>query len=67
LGDALRIRRYRPGDASVPRRVFASSVSLRAERFSLASGFVIEVRQEVERAGLILRNARMRKVLTDAG
>ena len=43
-----------------------ANVSLRAERFFLASGFVIEVRQEVERAGVMLRNARMRKVLTAA-
>ena len=43
-----------------------ANVSLRAERFFLASGFVIEVRQEVERAGVMLRNARMRKVLTTA-
>lgn len=43
-----------------------ANVSLRAERFFLASGFAIDVRQEVERAGVILRNARMRKVLTAA-
>lgn len=43
-----------------------ANVSLRAERFFLASGFAIEMRQEVERAGVILRNARMRKVLTAA-
>ena len=43
-----------------------ANVSLRAERFFLASGFLIEMRQEVERAGVMLRNARMRKVLTAA-
>lgn len=38
-------------------------VSLAAEPFFAAQGFVVEERQEVERAGVVLRNARMAKAL----
>ena len=38
-------------------------VSLAAEPFFAAQGFVVQERQEVERAGVVLRNARMAKAL----
>ena len=38
-------------------------VSLAAEPFFAAQGFVVQERQEVERAGVVLRNARMDKAL----
>ena len=38
-------------------------VSLTAEPFFAAQGFVVEQRQEVVRTGVVLRNARMAKVL----
>jgi len=38
-------------------------VSLAAEAFFTAQGFAIEQRQEVERAGVVLRNARMSKAI----
>ena len=41
-----------------------ANVSLTAESFFLQHGFAVEARQEMERAGVLLRNARMRKVLT---
>ncbi|MBU0828861.1 MAG: GNAT family N-acetyltransferase [Gammaproteobacteria bacterium] len=40
-----------------------ADVSLAAERFFVASGFVVQERQQVERAGVVLRNARMAKAL----
>ena len=39
-------------------------VSLAAEPFFAAQGFVVEERQQVERAGQMLRNARMARALT---
>ena len=39
-------------------------VSLAAEPFFAAQGFAVEARQQVERAGQVLRNARMAKALT---
>ncbi len=38
-------------------------VSLTAEPFFAAQGFVVQERQQVERAGVVLRNARMAKAL----
>jgi len=38
-------------------------VSLSAESFFAAQGFVVEARQQVERAGVVLHNARMAKAL----
>ncbi|MNV94236.1 putative acyltransferase [compost metagenome] len=38
-------------------------VSLTAEPFFAAQGFVVQERQQVERAGVVLRNARMAKTL----
>lgn len=38
-------------------------VSLVAEAFFAAQGFAVEERQEVQRAGMVLRNARMVKAL----
>lgn len=38
-------------------------VSLTAEPFFAAQGFVVEARQQVERAGVVLHNARMAKAL----
>lgn len=38
-------------------------VSLTAEPFFSAQGFVVQARQQVERAGVVLRNARMAKSL----
>lgn len=38
-------------------------VSLTAEPFFAAQGFVVEERQQVQRAGVVLRNARMAKAL----
>ncbi|GAB1386728.1 hypothetical protein MASR1M59_18760 [Melaminivora sp.] len=38
-------------------------VSLAAEAFFAAQGFVVEQRQEVQRAGQVLCNARMAKML----
>lgn len=38
-------------------------VSLTAEPFFAAQGFVVELRQQVERAGVVLHNARMAKTL----
>ncbi|SFC60512.1 Acetyltransferase, GNAT family [Polaromonas sp. OV174] len=43
-------------------RLFAD-VSLRAEPFFSRHGFVLEARQQVERRGVVLRNARMYKLL----
>ncbi len=40
-----------------------SDVSLAAEAFFAAHGFAVEQRQDVPRNGVVLRNARMRKVL----
>ena len=39
-------------------------VSLAAEPFFTAQGFVVEARQAVERAGIVLHNARMGKSLS---
>lgn len=41
-------------------------VSLTAEPFFAAMGFVVQERQEVQRAGVVLRNARMDKTLAPA-
>ena len=41
-----------------------ANVSLRAEAFFAGHGFVVETRQVVERDGVALRNARMRRVNT---
>ena len=38
-------------------------VSLTAEPFFAAQGFSVQERREVERAGVVLRNARMEKTL----
>ncbi|WP_298210913.1 hypothetical protein [Acidovorax sp.] len=38
-------------------------MSLRAEPFFAVHGFVVEQRQQVERRGVVLRNARMAKQL----
>ena len=38
-------------------------VSLTAEPFFAAQGFVVQERQQVERAGVVLHNARMAKAL----
>ncbi|MGQ2978798.1 MAG: GNAT family N-acetyltransferase [Polaromonas sp.] len=43
-----------------------ADVSLTAEPFFIKSGFAIERRQQVERAGVVLANARMWKVLAPA-
>lgn len=40
-----------------------ADVSLTAEPFFGKSGFVVEARQQVERLGMVLGNARMRKML----
>lgn len=40
-----------------------ADVSLTAERFFAASGFVVQARQQVERAGVVLHNARMAKTI----
>jgi len=42
-------------------------VSLTAEPFFAAQGFVVQERQQVERAGVVLRNARMAKSLAVGG
>lgn len=42
-------------------------VSLTAEPFFAAMGFGVQERQEVQRAGVVLRNARMDKVLAPLG
>lgn len=44
-----------------------ADVSLTAEPFFIQSGFTVERRQQVERAGVVLANARMSKVLAPAG
>lgn len=44
-----------------------ADVSLTAVPFFAAQGFVVEARQEVVRAGVVLRNARMAKALGLAG
>lgn len=44
-----------------------ADVSLTAEPFFASKGFVVEARQEVVRAGVVLRNARMAKALGLAG
>lgn len=44
-----------------------ADVSLTAEPFFAATGFVVHQRQEVVRAGAVLRNARMAKTLAIAG
>jgi putative acetyltransferase len=41
----------------------SAQVSLRAEPFFTRHGFELEARQVVERQGVLLRNARMRRVL----
>lgn len=43
-----------------------ADVSLRAEPFFAANGFVVEQRQQVERRGVVLCNARMAKTLAMA-
>lgn len=43
-----------------------ADVSLTAEPFFAATGFVVHQRQEVVRAGAVLRNARMAKTLVTA-
>lgn len=43
-----------------------ADVSLTAEPFFSKSGFTVERRQQVERAGVVLGNARMRKALAIA-
>jgi putative acetyltransferase len=40
-----------------------ADVSLTAEPFFAASGFVVQARQQVQRAGVVLHNARMAKQL----
>lgn len=40
-----------------------ADVSLTAEPFFAKSGFAVEIRQQVERQGVVLRNARMAKTL----
>jgi putative acetyltransferase len=40
-----------------------ADVSLAAEPFFAASGFTVQARQQVERQGVVLHNARMAKVL----
>jgi putative acetyltransferase len=40
-----------------------ADVSLAAEPFFAACGFVVQARQQVERHGMVLRNARMAKAL----
>lgn len=40
-----------------------ADVSLAAEPFFAARGFAVETRQAVERAGVVLHNARMGKAL----
>ena len=40
-----------------------AQVSLTAEPFFAAQGFAVEARQQVERAGVVLHNARMAKAL----
>jgi putative acetyltransferase len=44
-----------------------ADVSLTAEPFFAKSGFVVEARQQVERHGVVLANARMAKVLLPGG
>lgn len=44
-----------------------ADVSLAAEPFFAACGFAVQARQEVERQGVVLRNARMAKTLAGAG
>lgn len=44
-----------------------ADVSLTAEPFFAKNGFVVEVRQQVERHGVVLANARMAKTLQGAG
>ncbi|MNT70845.1 hypothetical protein D3C72_2092730 [compost metagenome] len=43
-----------------------ADVSLTAEPFFAATGFAVHQRQEVVRAGAVLRNARMAKTLAFA-
>jgi putative acetyltransferase len=44
-------------------RELHAEVSLTAEPFFTASGFVVQARQQVQRAGVVLHNARMAKQL----
>ncbi|KRC27270.1 GNAT family N-acetyltransferase [Acidovorax sp. Root217] len=44
-----------------------ADVSLTAEPFFAKSGFSVEMRQQVERRGVVLANARMAKMLQGAG
>ncbi len=44
-----------------------ADVSLTAEPFFAQCGFAVEMRQQVERRGVVLANARMAKVLQGAG
>lgn len=43
-----------------------ADVSLTAEPFFAKNGFTVQMRQQVEREGVVLRNTRMVKVLADA-
>ncbi|MDO8388771.1 MAG: GNAT family N-acetyltransferase [Polaromonas sp.] len=55
--------------ASAARRgitALSADVSLTAEPFFSVSGFTVEQRQQVERQGVVLRNARMGKALAAA-
>ncbi|MDP1912334.1 MAG: GNAT family N-acetyltransferase [Pseudomonadota bacterium] len=56
-------------EASAARRgitALFADVSLTAEPFFSVSGFTVEQRQQVERQGVVLRNARMGKALATA-
>lgn len=56
-------------EASAERRgitALFADVSLTAEPFFRKAGFTVERRQEVERAGVVLRNARMSRKLAPA-
>ncbi|OGB31866.1 MAG: hypothetical protein A3F78_04065 [Burkholderiales bacterium RIFCSPLOWO2_12_FULL_61_40] len=65
----MHIRNFHPSDAPALRAVFYSSVHdlarhhYTAEPFFVRWGFGVEARQQVERSGVVLANARMGKVL----
>ena len=62
VATSMMARLYATAQALKLDALFAN-VSLTAESFFLKHGFAIEARQAVERAGVMLRNARMRKVI----
>jgi putative acetyltransferase len=62
VGQALIARLLHAAPAHGVEALWAN-VSLRAEPFFTRHGFVVEVRQVVERHGVQLRNARMRRRL----